>query len=314
MSSAGAFGPSAVSPGFDPMRVQKVGRATADFTLETGDGYLLSVEGRGRRVTLTVYGHEVVTTYAVRGQVSTRRLEARFGKLGRISARFKRSGRVRQLRAGQCDSKAPLKWFGVFTGTIRFEGENGYTGIRTRHAEGTVSSASAAQACVERPPSGARARTSQGRSAAIPVLAAYTSQPRVVFAAIGDDDSGEFDITFFVAEVIERRESMRIQRAALTVGGPRSFVRPGGGLGSAVVHPPKPFSGGASFSRSSDGSPIWEGTLNFPFPGIGRTALSGPAFTADLAKPRRNAEFRRMLGLPAVRNEAGHGETESRGW
>jgi hypothetical protein len=68
-------------------------------------------------------------------------------------------------------------------------------------------------------------------------------------------------------------------------------------VSSATVGPPKPFSGTASFVRNIDGSTEWSGTLSVALPGAQSTALTGPAFEADLAKPRTAGEFSELLGL-----------------
>lgn len=275
------------------------GSTVASFGLPAGDGYFVSVEGHGRRVVLTVNGHEVITSYVARGRASSQRIEATFGKLGRISVRFKPGDHVRRDRPPKsCKGKPQVTRFGVFVGAIRFDGERDYVGLRSRRVKGSVESAPAWR-CGKREKGGGQARGSKrgGAAPAPPVMAAYASRPRLLFAAIGDDPSAkELDFTIFIAGMVERREAMRIARATFTLGGPRSFIREGN-LESAVVHPPEPFDGGARYTRNSDGSFSWTGSLSFPFPGIGRVAFTGPQFTADLARPQTNAEARKLFGI-----------------
>ncbi len=269
----------------------------ASFYAQGKDGYFVSVEGSRRRVALVVNGHEVITTYAVRGRASSRRIEATFGKLGRISVRFKPGDRAQRDQPPRgCKGRPHVTRFGVFVGTIRFDGERDYVGLRKQRVGGTVESTPAWRC--KRKAGGNRARASKKRRPPEPpVMAAYASKPRLLFAAIGDDPSAKnLDFTFFFAAMVEKHEAMRIERFMLTVGGPKSFIREGG-LRSAVVHPPRPFEGGARFTRSPDGSFSWTGPLSFPFPGIGRVAFTGPQFTADLARPQTEAEVRKLFGI-----------------
>jgi hypothetical protein len=112
--------------------------------------------------------------------------------------------------------------------------------------------------------------------------------------AIGGPE--EIPSRLFVAGTSERVGALHIGRSVLVEGMPASFEALGD-LSSATIGPPKPFSGTASFVRKIDGSTEWSGTLSVALPGAESTALTGPEFEADLAKPRTSEEFSELLGM-----------------
>lgn len=98
--------------------------ARAEFSSKATNGYVVSVEGSGRQVALTVNGHGGRATYSVRGRASTRQLKGRFGKLGRIALRFEPSGKARQIKPPKrCKGSNRISTKGEFIGTIRFRGD-----------------------------------------------------------------------------------------------------------------------------------------------------------------------------------------------
>jgi hypothetical protein len=64
------------------------------------------------------------------------------------------------------------------------------------------------------------------------------------------------------------------------VEGQFEFDRAGG---TAEVHPPEPFIGGASYDSTLPVGEQWQGNLSVEYLGLGRTALAGPRFKASLA-------------------------------
>lgn len=273
--------------------------AHAEFSAKATKGYLVSVEGTGRQIVLTVDGHGGSARYSVRGRASTRQLKGRFGKLGRIALRFRPSGKSRQIKPPRrCKGRNKVSTEGEFIGTIRFRGEGGYTRLMRRRVRGSTLT-----------PSRWRCKPRQGDSRSnpdadfplpglgIPALAAFTPNARVVFTAVGFGDPKELDFSFFLAAAKEHRGAMRIARFTLVEARSRAFaVKPD--LAAATVRPPKPFSGTASFTRDASGLTSWAGTLAVALPGAGTVPLTGAAFTADLAKPRTFAEYAALLGQP----------------
>lgn len=273
------------------------GAARAEFSAEATNSYIVSVEGRGRQVALTVDGHGGSATYSVRGRASTRQLKGRFGKFGRIALRFEPTGKSRQIKPPKrCKGRSRIRTEGAFVGTIRFRGERGYTRLTRKRVRGSTLTPSRWRC---KPRKGDSRSTSDAdfpqARLGIPVLGAFTPNGRVVFMALGFGDPKVLDLSFFLAGMKEHRGAVRIARFTLVVARARAFaVRPD--LAAATVQAPKPFSGTASFARQAGGSISWTGALAVALPGAGTVPLTGTAFTADLAKPRTFAEYAALLG------------------
>ena len=275
----------------------------AEFTLRATNGYKVFVEGSGSQVALIVKGHGGSATYSVKGRASNRRLKARFGDLGRIAVRFQPRGKPKRLAPPQrCKGRDRTLSEGVFTGAISFNGEHGYTRVTKTRAPGSVRS-SQAWRCKGGEGSGRGAGERTGVGSLPPgtaVLGAFTPNSRVVFAAVLIGGPENPDTSLFLAGTTERLGAMRIGRFALAF-----FVRPRAfavapELAEATVQPPKPFSGSADYVRGPDGATGWSGPLAVHLPGAGQVALTGPSFTAELARPKSFAEFAALLGKPGL--------------
>ena len=277
--------PAAARVGTEVLPSLGEGSPTSRFVLETSNGYSVGIVGSGRRVGLSVYGHRAFARYAVRGRVSSRRIEAEFGQLGRLSVRFEATETIRLRPPRICKGRVRVVRRGFFVGTIEFEGENGYTQLSRRRVPGSTST-HPPRYCGQ--PRGAGGDPSD-EAFGFPVLAAFSTQPWTYFIAIG----GEYGQ--FAAVIAEARESMRIWRAVFGVGGPRSFDL-AGDLSAATVRPPKPFNGEASFRRNADGSTSWSSSLSASFPGVGTVDFTDPGFTASLAEPKSTDEYYEMIG------------------
>lgn len=257
--------------------------ARSEFSLRSSNGYVIDLERVGRRVSL-IASHRgsrffAWASYMVRGEVSSERIDARFGKLGRISVRF-RTERVRRSQLGKsCTGKAAVTRFGVFVGTIRFRGEGGYTIVDARRAHGQVSSA-IRETCPFSP-FGEGVRLAKIPTLPPPELWAREGRRRG-FNATGFRRRDGTAASEFGASVIERRRSMRILRAVLAFGRPDAFTFTED-LYSATVRPPRPFQGEAVFERKpKGGSTSWLGTLSVSLPGREKVRLAGPRFEAEL--------------------------------
>lgn len=262
----------------------------AEFTLETDGGYLVRVEGNGRRVVLTVERGAGLASYFTRGRASPDGIRARFGHFGRVSVRFKASGGESLRRPPKgCEGKAAIMRSGVYVGQIRFKGEDGYIDVDAHRAKGTSSTQPRWRCKPRREASNASARPKQ-LDFDVMVLTASTPNNRVKFEASGLRLPGGPVLIFFSAVTIERKGSVQIVRLALTTS-ERARTFPFGKAGrSATVRPPKPFQGAATYQRNADGSAVWSGSLSVSLPGA-EVDLTGPAFTAKLKRPKTMAEL-----------------------
>jgi hypothetical protein len=225
--------------------------------------------------------------YSGKSSLVDGRMQFDLGKLGRIDVRFEPDGSVERLRPPKsCKGREQVVRGGTFVGSVRFRGENGYTQLSSHRAHGAMAEPRFWK-CPDAP-------GGPENASGAPVLVAHTPHSRVVFAAIGGPEQVPF--TFFIAGTSEQVGALHIGRSVLVEGTSASFEALGD-LSSAAVGPPKPFSGTASFVRNLDGSTEWSGTLSVALPGARSTALTGPAFKADLAKPRTAEEFSELFGL-----------------
>jgi hypothetical protein len=241
------------------------------------------------KASLTARSDEGTVIYRGKGSLVDGRIQFDLGKLGRINARFKPDGSVERLRPPKsCKGREQLVRSGAFVGSIKFRGESGYTRLNAHRVHGTTASPRSwkCPATLARHP---------GNAANLPAaLGAFTPRRHIIFVALGDSDLVPF--RFFIAGTLERQGALSINRSVLAEGGAASFQALAD-LSSATVSPPKPFAGTASFKRNTDGSTEWSGTLSVALPGIESLALTGPTFTANLAKPRTEQEFAELLGL-----------------
>jgi hypothetical protein len=254
----------------------------ADFSLSAGNGYRIFVQRFRDRISLTaVHGGKSFyagTTYTVPGKASTRRIDARFGKFGRVSVQLKTKRIHRNKLEEQCTGKPETVRYGTFVGTIRFRGEGGYTSVDAQRATGRSSSGEKVK-CVFpnlRPGSGTAAHASRQSP---PSLVASQGRGRVF---VVEDAGGKRHTRLFSAFSQEQRGRLTIFRSVFAEAPLSSFAF-ASDLSSATVQPPAPFEGEAGFLRTPTG-PTWSGTLSVDFPGRDDVRLSGPRFEASLTR------------------------------
>jgi hypothetical protein len=267
--------------------------ATANFSLPAGNGYRIVVERTRGQVSLSVFragkSFFATTSYTVRAKALPQRIDARFGKFGRVSVRLKTERMRKGKLEDQCKGKPETIRFGVFVGTIRFRGEGGYTSVAAKHAEGRLSSGQRIKCVFPNLRPGSWPVAHESRQVPPSLVA---SQGRHRFVQV-EASSGKQRGIIVVAGSSERRGRMEIFRDAFAEARPASFVF-ASDLSSATVQPPLPFEGEASFQRASSG-PIWSGSLSVDFPGREDVQLAGPRFTAHLARDSSSSSlfFRR---------------------
>ena len=232
------------------------------------------------------HGDVAASTYFAFGSgANPSEIDAPLGRLGRISVSFHPSGRVHVIElkrrpAGQ-DCAAPqrlVRRLGVFSGTIRFRGENGYTSVTATHARGSVGTPLA-------PSCGSASQIAAGESAAQEpsaiaeaTLSALNKRNGAQFEAA--TASGGVDYSAFSAEPLG--VNLIVSRSAHAIA-PRTSFAFDGSLSSAKIKPPAPFSGRAGYDLGQGRyAPTWAGSLSVTFPGASMP-LTGPNFKATLA-------------------------------
>jgi hypothetical protein len=101
-------------------------------------GYQIEIGAEDHRtVTVTASKGDAIAIYSAPGRATSERLEANFGKFGRVSVRFIPSG-GRGGRAAREGAERRCEIRGRFEGVIRFRGEQGYTQVNAKRAGGTI--------------------------------------------------------------------------------------------------------------------------------------------------------------------------------
>jgi hypothetical protein len=268
--------------------------AESRFALKTRQGYEVTVIAVRDIVVLEVAKPRsdasaslrkgrALTAYVAHGTVTPGRIEAAFGRLGKVAVRFHPSGRVVRSRPPRhCKGARFTRRFGVFTGTVRFTGEAGYVAVRAHRAKGSTRSPLQLN-CAPRNFHADAGRSSRqvGRGPEFTPTILAASWRRVVSST----DFFSFQIgkkTLYLAVAEESRGSMAEVRFAAVVAPSRTFAADDA-LTSATVRPPAPFHGTGSYAAAPDGTKSWTGSLSVSLPGTPRFPLTGTQFEDMLA-------------------------------
>lgn len=266
--------------------------------IEASNGYDGWVETEGhRRVTLSLRKGETTIEARTRGRVSRHGIDAEFGDLGRISVRF----RGRRLDFGprgdgdrkrRCRGRGPVFESGLFSGTIQFRGENGFTQVDTKQARG-FATRHYRQVCKTDPKDEASLGELFESLIRLMPVTALRARDRVdgatlLFEAAAVDlrpiFGGGFLVYVHSARAIERSDGMRLTRTVSAEGGRRSFRFRRGRRAprAATVQAPKPLTGSATYVKDPGAPAVWTGSLAAHLPGIGPVAMAGPGFKAAI--------------------------------
>jgi hypothetical protein len=254
------------------------------FVAETSNGYKVGVSTSGSAVMLEVWrgeqGRRTSTAYVARGVSAPERLQATFGKFGRVSMRFHESrnrtwfGKRRSCRG----SSRFVRRQGTFAGSLRFRGEGGYVSVRLHRAKGAV--VTEAEKC--------RGRRSRGPLPDFGFLFFDIKSALLAIARDGVDSTAFLALeggkkTLFFASDEETRGSLAILRFAVL--SKQSSLHFNEALTAGGLSPSSPFHGTGRYRAGPDGSTSWSGDLSIDFPGMPRFPLTGPEFDATIEVP-----------------------------
>lgn len=251
------------------------------FSLPATNGYTLNVIGVPESeselplsiVALIAKARGAKVEYLVQGTVSEDAISAQIGTLGSVSMHFEPSGAIATYRQGCTHGLFARGRQGIWTGTVHFSGENGFT------------SASAIEASPTWPGSKVGCSwSSVGTSIGSGERGAFLSVEGLSsFHAI--QNKGPGTPTQFEAIAHEQQPGLSIRSEVWTRGSAHAFTYDKK-LQRASVRPPAPFSGSAKFHRKPGRqSGSWSGTLSASFPGLFvPLGLVGPQFYADLER------------------------------
>ncbi len=225
------------------------------------------------------------STYFARGRVSPTAIHATFGNLGSVAMRFHPSGRDTHSRP-QRGCRGPDRYtirFGVFVGSVRFRGEDGYTSVEVHRVKGRVVTPPSLDCSglplEARRRQGARAAAERPSAKLTRLDAAWRSGlTATYFSAATNQGKARF-----LAATEQSEGSLAVYRAAFALASPLTFASDDA-LSFASVTPPAPFSGTGSLQRSPDGTKVWTGSLAVSFPGAPNVPLTGPQFLTRLSR------------------------------
>lgn len=267
------------------------------FELEGRRGYDLEVIGVDDVVGILVTRHRsdksspkrrsgrgiAVTAYVARGTVTSRRIEASFGKFGRVAVRFRPSSRVRKATPSRrCRGRGRFTSRpGVFVGSVRFTGEHHYLAVRAHRAKGGIRT--------PRPRCASSEFRAAPRQYGRPVRGGPDfSQLSILQAGWREALSARELLTFQLPKralvlAITEESVGSIARVRYAIAFSRSRVfEQDETLTEATLKPPPPFTGTGSYAAAPDGTTTWTGDLSVAFPGARRLPFAGPQFQVEL--------------------------------
>lgn len=234
-------------------------------------------------VTLELRREEELVTYEVKGEVTESGLRVRFGRLGSIDAAFAPTGTLSSTGPPEgCTGEPRTLRDRVFTGTIEFTGERGYTRIAASQAAGSMSVVSQWQ-CPEEPTPfalAARGRFDGQKGEKSASLHTADRQCKCAFYAGVYYAKGRGRSIFYGAKA-ERREGMEIVRTTTAHAGGSAFAFDHE-AGTATVRPPAPFSGRATLVDRPGRRDLWRGTIRMQLLGSAPLSVQGPDVRAAL--------------------------------
>lgn len=238
--------------------------------------YKVGVTTFGSAVTLVVSSKNgsnlSETLYVARGVATRERLQATFGHFGKVLMRFHESS-----KHPICHGLARfVRHRGVFAGSLRFRGENGYVSVNIHKAAGGI--LEPAGRCPRR-----RHHGHFDTSIFFDTPSAFFAESRhgVNFTGLLALEFGPFSDVLAVHE--ESRGKLAILRG--TFAHPDKPFHVNETATAATVSPPGPFHGSGRYRAAPDGSTTWTGDLTVNFPGAPRFPLTGPEFKTFLEAP-----------------------------
>jgi len=252
------------------------------FVADTKGPYEVGVSTYGSGLYLEVWRavrkQRTATAYLARGVARPKRLQATFGKFGKVSMRFHRA-RSRRVTKRCVFGRLLVKQHGVFVGNLRFRGEGGYVSVRIHRAKGGILRV------------GKRCRVRRHRTFSPAGLEALFAKPEAAMLSIsreGVDSTALLAIaagrrSAFYAIDEETRAKLAIIRLAVVQKPGRVHINES--ITSGTLAPPAPFHGSGRYRAFPDGSNTWSGNLSVNFPGAPRFPLTGPGFETLLEVP-----------------------------
>lgn len=237
--------------------------APGSFKVKGSNGYSLFIFGapahKGQPATVGIFvvGKRDGVIYEVPGTVTETSMQADFGALGEIAVTFHPSGRAKRVRPS-CGGKSFAFDSGSYEGTIRFNGEEGFTSVEATSAKGDLG------LLIDILCPGI---SGGGGGAFLPgaELNAYVGSSRQG-AHVKVVKNRPSAAAHYEADVSEVHAGVSIGRFANVVEPAGTFVFDSK-VQTATLHPSAPFSGTGRFNRAAPPASRWSGNLTVDLPG-----------------------------------------------
>jgi hypothetical protein len=260
------------------------------FQLIGSHGYRLLISARLATVTIGVAKASDTarsgssTTYVARGVSGPNGIHADFQQFGRVDVSFHPTAPAARGLPPDCfgGTTGAATIPGYFTGTIDFEGQGGYTILRSHRVRGEVVLPPTEQCPLV---AGGANPLEEDPSAELP-----PSKTRMTLSAL--DKSGTGGLLFvarragktgFYAERFGTVGQIGLLSLDYALG-PRSSFTSDPQVSHGTVQPPAPFTGSATLRRGPGGKRIWSGDLAAVFPGDETVPLTGTEFHTTLSR------------------------------
>lgn len=254
--------------------------APGAFKIKGSNGYSLFVfgvpahKGQAANVAIFVLGKHNGVFYDAPATVTKMSMQANFGTLGEIAVTFHPSGQAK--KAGpSCGGRSVEFDSGSYEGTIRFNGEEGFTSVEATSAKGDLGF------LLDILCPGISGGTS-GPSSPGAALNAYAGASRQS-AHVKVVKNRPAAPAHYEADVSEVHEGVSISRFANVIEPAGTFVFDPK-VQSATLRPSAPFSGTGRFNRAAMPANRWSGNLTVDLPGRAGVKLTGSGDRAKLVR------------------------------
>jgi hypothetical protein len=286
---AGAFASAALADQGGAAPVPQI-EVEPRFQLDGSHGYRLLISARSATVTIGVARTTDTphagssTTYVARGTSGPNGIHANFHQFGKVDVRFHRTAPAARGLPPDCfgGTTGAATIPGFFTGTLEFEGQGGYTAVRSHRIRGEV----------VLPPTEQCPLVAGGANPLVEDPSAELPPANTRMTLSAENKAGTGGLFFFARRAgktgfyAERFGTVgRVGLLGLAYAlGPRSSFVSDPQVSFGKVEPPKPFTGSATLRREKGGKRSWTGTLAATFPGEESVPLVGTEFHTTLSR------------------------------
>ena len=230
-------------------------------------------------VALFVLGKSGAAIYLASAKVTPTTIDAKLGPVGEIAVEFQPNGPPEKVHAS-CKRGGVVTFEpGAWVGTMRFEGEEGFTEVSS-HRTKAMPSPFIEAGCGGR----SIGETVGPQVRGVRLVARSAAKKQAVYLQVNQNHLGA--PVRAEASIEERRPGLIVSREVEKTFPAGAFdIDPA--LRTAALAPPPPFFGAAAFHRGAKPENRLTGNLSVDFPGRAGVSLSGAGFKATLVHAMR---------------------------